>query len=179
MLKCDPNRVLFKNDHIYQHNVLRVNYTSYDVRRCQDVMNPSTSHHNIIVLADLENGTEFPLASDHPFRYGRVLGVYHANVIYVGHGMINYQPHRLEFLWVRWYENTGVSHNGWLDRKLDRIQFSPMAQEDAFGFVDPLDIVRGCHIIPAFSRGKVHLDGKGMSRCAGDNEDWTEYYVNR
>jgi hypothetical protein len=175
--KCDPSRVLFKHDRLYQHNLLRTNYTSYDVRRGQDVMNPLTSHHNIMVLADPEDNNES--TSDHPFRYARILGVYHANVVYVGHGMIDYQPHRFEFLWVRWYKNSGVVRNGWLDQKLDRIRFPPMADPDSFGFVDPSDVLRGCHVIPAFSRGKLYSDGKGMSTCARDSGDWAEYYVNR
>ena len=69
-------------------------------------------------------------------------------------------------------------HNGWLDQKLDRIKFHSMVEQDAFGFVDPSDVLRGCHVIPAFSRGLFHSDGKGTP-CAKDSSDWTEYYVNR
>ena len=35
-----------------------------------------------------------------------------------------------------------------------------MSGENAFGFLDPADIVRGCHIIPTFSTKKViRMDG--------------------
>ena len=34
--------VLFNNDHMYHHNLAR--FTTYDVRRSQDVINPGTSH---------------------------------------------------------------------------------------------------------------------------------------
>jgi hypothetical protein len=54
-----------------------------------------------------------------------------------------------------------------------------MAHEDAFGFLDPADVLRGCHIIPAFAAKKRYADGKGLSRCAGDSGDWNSYYVNR
>ena len=54
-----------------------------------------------------------------------------------------------------------------------------MADEDAFGFVDPGDVLRGCHIIPAFQSGKVHSDGVALSRTAGDSQDWCCYGVNR
>ncbi|KAG1775826.1 hypothetical protein EV702DRAFT_972611, partial [Suillus placidus] len=47
-----------------------------------------------------------------------------------------------------------------------------------FGFVDPSDILRGCHIIPQFSQGLWHLDGKGVSNCAQDKLDWRCYYIN-
>ena len=62
---------------------------------------------------------------------------------------------------------------------LDRIRFGPMAADDTFGFLDPSVVLRGCHIIPAFAKGKLHSDGKGMSLCARDSSDWSEYYVNR
>lgn len=177
--KCDPNKVLFKNDRIYRHNLLRINYTTYDIRRSQDVVNASTSHHNIMLLADPSNSDGVDPPSDHTFRYARVLGVYHANVLYVGHGMLDYQPRRMEFLWVRWYENTGVTCNGWKNGQLDWINFPPMAEDNSFGFVDPSDVLRSCHIIPCFREGKLHADGKGLSHCAQDSEDWVQYYVNR
>jgi hypothetical protein len=118
-------------------------------------------------------------AVDHPFRYGRVLGVYHVNVVYTGPGMLNYEPHRFEFLWVRWYRTVDAFRTGWDARKLDRLQFARMAEDDAFGFVDPSDILRSCHIIPAFASGRLHADGKGLSHCARDSSDWVAYYVNR
>ncbi|KAF9465527.1 hypothetical protein BDZ94DRAFT_1345938 [Collybia nuda] len=41
----------------------------------------------------------------HPFVYARVLGIYHANVIYVGSGMVKYTPSRMDFLF-----NKGKHH---------------------------------------------------------------------
>lgn len=113
----------------------------------------------------------------HTFRYARVLGVYHANVVYVGPGMTGYQPHRVDFLWVRWYRP--IKYTGWDTLRLDHIQFPPICEDDAFGFVDPSDVVRGCHMIPAFIAGKAHADGKGLSALACDSSDWVSYYVNR
>jgi hypothetical protein len=129
-----------------------------------------------MVLADSSGAGS---ASDHPFRYARVLGIYHANVVYVGPGKTDYQPRRLEFLWVRWYRSVDTFHSGWSTQKLDRVQFASMTDEDAFDFVDPADVLRGCHIVPAFASGKLHTDGKGMSHCAHDSADWVAYYVNR
>lgn len=179
--RCDPNKVLFKHDRIYHHNLLRINYTAYDVRRSQDVVNASTSHHNIMMLADPGDSDSDNVASDcnHPFKYARVLGIYHANVIYVGHGMVDYQPRRMEFLWVRWYKTSGVTRNGWKDNKLDWINFPPINKDDSFGFVDPSEVLRSCHIIPRFRAGKRHADGTGLSHCAQDSDDWVQYYVNR
>lgn len=156
---------------------MRTNYTTYDIRRSQDVVNASTSHCNVMVLADSSDDVDF--ASAHPFRYARVLGIYHANVVYVGPGMLNYQPSQLEFLWVRWYRTVHTVRTGWGARKLDQIQFVSMAEDDAFGFLDPSDVLRGCHVVPAFVKGRHHADGIGLSHCAQDSADWAAYYVNR
>lgn len=168
---ADINHVVFKHDRIYKHNIMRVNYTTYDVRREDDIVHPSGFQRNIMTLADSD-------ASDHPFQYGQVIGIYHVNVIYVGSGMVDYQPIHLPFLWVRWYEQA-TNHCGWRGLKLDRVKFRSWEDPGAYSFVDPSDVLRGCHIIPRFRVGKVHIDGKGMSRCARDGADWKEYYINR
>ena len=127
-----------------------------------------------MVFANADHADE----NSHPFRYAQVLGVYHANVVYIGPGMDGYEPHQMEFLWVRWYQQMHTTRSCWMSHRLDRLQFLPVAAEDAFGFVDPSDILRACHVIPAFARGKLHQDGIGMSRCARDASDWTTYYLN-
>jgi hypothetical protein len=116
---------------------------------------------------------------DHPFLYARVLGIFHANVIYRGGRVSDYTARRVEFLWVRWFvydENRSVR---WDECRLDSVHLPPMATEGAFGFVDPHDVLRSCHIIPAFAGGRVHSDGVGLSRIARDAEDWSHYCVNR
>jgi hypothetical protein len=116
-------------------------------------------------------------ALNHPFKYARLIGIYHTNIIYVGHGTPDYKPRRMEFLWVRWYRNVDASETSWEARKLDRISFLPLTDPDAFGFVDPSEVLRGCHVTPAFSKGRLHNDGKGTSRCARDHLDWAQYYI--
>lgn len=96
----DINTLIIKDDRMYRHNIARFNYTTYDVRRAQDVINPRTSHCNVMVLrsdTDIED-------QGHRYMYGKVLGIYHVNVIYIRNGMIDYTPFRMEFLWIRWYE---------------------------------------------------------------------------
>jgi hypothetical protein len=161
-----------KNDRMYKHNIFRINYTTYDVRRDQDVVNPNTSHKDIMVLARTDS-------SDHAFLYARVLGIYHVNAIYTGPGILDYRPRRLEFLWVRWFEVVDGNPAGWNAQRLDTVRFLPMESEDAFGFVDPADVLRGCHLIPKFSHGRLHPDSASMSPCAKDSRDWKYYAVNR
>jgi hypothetical protein len=172
---ADPNSILFKHDRMYPHRLMRINYTTYDIRRSQDVINPFTSHCNVMVLADSDDDS----SSGHRFRYAQVLGIYHANVVYVGPGTVDYHPRRIEFLWVRWYERLNAVQTGWTARKLDRLRFPPLASDDAFGFLDPSLVLRASHIIPAFDLEQIHTDGKGLSRCARDSGDWFGYYVAR
>lgn len=172
----ERDSVHFKNNRLYSHHLARFNYTTYDVRRAQDVINPRTSHRDIMLLA---NTGDIDDHLHHPFLYGRVLGIYHVNIIYTGEGMLDYNPRRVEFLWVRWFAYDGSTSVQWDDRKLDSVRFPPMATDGAFGFVDPKDVLRGCHILPAFAKGKAHLDGVGLSRCAQDAQDWSRYLVNR
>lgn len=194
----DSVHVIFKHNRIYTHNILRVNYTTYDVRRAQDTINPKTSHRDALFLAD--NGDNPDELCTHPFLYGRILGIYHANVVYIGPGMVDYRPRRVEFLWVRWFEVVKPL-GSWASHTLDILRFPPMASEGAFGFVDPADVIRGCHIIPRFSKGMKYADHsnldkgrswtnsglhktarslpRGLSTCAHDSEDWIAYFANR
>jgi hypothetical protein len=177
--KADHNRILFQHDRLYTHHLLRINYTTYDIRRAQDVINSSTSHCNIIVAPSSEDEEELQ-PTPHGFKYARVLGVYHSNVIYTGPGGYpDHQPRRMEFLWVRWYENADAAGTttGFNFSTLPFLRFPPMANEKSFGFVDPSDVLRACHLVPAFARGPLHSDGKGMSVHARDQSDWRGYYV--
>lgn len=173
------NFVFFKSDRIYAHRLIRFNYTTYDVRRAQDVVNPRTSHCNVMLLRRPAGDSMEDATTPHPFLYARVIGIYHGNIIYTGPGMVNYSPTRFDFLWVRWYQNIPIE--GPLDQqspyRLDQLKFPPMASEGAFGFVNPADVLRSCHIIPAFNRGNQEFEG--MSKLARDSEDWEAYYIGR
>ena len=170
--------VYIVGDRFYRHNLMRINYTTYDVRWAQDIVNPSISHCNIMLLADRLITTGSDGIAHHPYIYARVLGIFHANVTYVGPDMVDYRSHRIDFLWVRWYQYV-EQDAGWDTSTMDRVCFPPMADEHVFGFVHPDDVLRGCHIIPQFSRRTRYPDGIGISRCAQDALDWNFYYVNR
>ncbi|KAI5992629.1 hypothetical protein EDC04DRAFT_2872767 [Pisolithus marmoratus] len=150
------DHLLFKSNHIYQHYVLRVNYTTYNVRCRQDILNLTTNHHDIMMLASPENMNE----CHHHFCYACIIGIYHANVQYIGSGLSDYLPCQLDFF-------------------LDVLRFPPMNDHDTFDFIDPADILRGCHLIPAFAKGRSHPDCTSLSPIAKDSDDWNYYYVNR
>ncbi|KAF9220052.1 hypothetical protein BS17DRAFT_715902, partial [Gyrodon lividus] len=61
---------------------------------------------------------------------------------YAGPGSKDFQARHLEFLWVQWFERL-ERPSGWEDVSLDMLQFVPLTSADAFGFVNPEDIVRG------------------------------------
>ena len=163
------------------------------MRRDQDVVNPGTPHCNIMVLAQPDSHR---LTDEHPFLYGRVLGVFHVNVIYNGPGAVDNNSRRFDCLWVRWYD-LGVKtpcngtqknmrpHSGAVEKQkgpshhLDQLSFLPWKAEDAVGFINPADVLCGCHIIPAFSAGKTFPNGGDLSSCAYDSDDWNAYYISR
>jgi hypothetical protein len=169
--------VYLKRDCIYDHKVVRFNFTTYDVRRGADVVKPGTSRCNIMLLADRADGSN--ISELHHFLYARILGAYHANVIYTGPGMRDYEARRFDFLWVRWYEVINPASSGWSNSTFDAVCFPPMHEDTSFGFVDPNDVLRGCHILPAFANGKRNETGIDISRCAKDSKDYKMYYIGR
>lgn len=183
------NTILMKDNRVYNHKLARFYHTTYDVRRSEDIINPKTSHSNIMLLADhkpIDGTSSDPSATaTHPFIYARVLGIYHVNVVYIGPGMSGYAPMRFDFLHVRWFQHDGPGgmksgpSADWASLRLDHLSFPPMARQDSFGFVDPSLVLRACHIIPVFASGKRYADGIGLSTMARDSNDWRAYYVNR
>lgn len=119
-------------------------------------------------------------ADTHPFWYARVLGIYHANVVYTGAASQgDYRPKQLYFLWARNFDVRDKANNAWITRRLDQVRFLPTDNEDAFSFIDPQHVLRSCHIISRFSAGLPDPTGCGVSRLAGDQDDAKAYYVNR
>ncbi|KAG2055217.1 hypothetical protein BDR06DRAFT_982075 [Suillus hirtellus] len=87
--ECDS--ILFKCNQIYHHYLARFNYTTYDVRQAQDVINPRTPHCNIMLLKHHDDG------NDGNYCYAKVLGIHHVNVVRIGNV---YESRRFEFLYV-------------------------------------------------------------------------------
>ncbi|EFI26951.1 ubiquitin and ribosomal protein S27a [Coprinopsis cinerea okayama7 len=97
-------------------------------------------------------------------------------VQFVGGGNMDFKPERLDFLFVRWYSWNGadLDHNG----GLDELSFPPLTDPDAFGFVNPEDVIRACHILPRISIGHVS-NAEDISMIAKDSQDYPSYVVNR
>jgi hypothetical protein len=163
------------DNRIYSAKVLQVNYTTYDVRRGQDSINPRTQHCDVMVHSREDN------LQAHPYWYARVLGVFHARVLHTGPAATNRSVQNLEFLWVRWFGRAPEHRSGPIFARLPKIGFMEDIDELAFGFLDPSLVIRGCHLIPAFSDGKtidllrtIHT----VARPPCEMDDWVNFYVN-
>ncbi|KAJ7210726.1 hypothetical protein GGX14DRAFT_363047 [Mycena pura] len=173
----ERSKVVIRNDRIYEHKVFRVNYTTYDVRRAQDSLN-SRYHSDIMSLAP-END------SSHPFLYSQIIGVYHADVL---HNVpeASTTPQRMEFLWVRRYrlERVWRRSDCFKKKRLYRVEFLPADDPNAFGFIDPDEVIRAAHLIPSFATGTVTglLDADSVGRLERpglkEDEDWRFYLIN-
>ncbi|THU88486.1 hypothetical protein K435DRAFT_679709, partial [Dendrothele bispora CBS 962.96] len=166
----DGSQLTFVHERIYKHKVLRINYTSYDMRRCQDSINPHIpDHSNVMVLV---SGSD-EVGAD-PYWYARVLGVFH---VMAQHNQG--QPCRFDFLWVCWYGIDSTYKYGWKYKRMPRIRFIDSTEDCAFGFLDPACVIRAVHLIPAFSLGstKAFLGPSIARQDCENNEDWYRYYV--
>lgn len=160
---------------MYAVKTLRINYTTYDIRRDHDTINPRTDHCNIMVRSPVTEPDE------HPFWYARVLGLFHAKVMRVEPNRGSSQPMFVEFLWVRWYGVVPGYRSGIHVAKLPKIGFVEDSDEFAFGFVDPSLIIRACHLIPAFASGRtvnlLRTRELTAARRPEETDDWEDYYV--
>ncbi|KAK7442067.1 hypothetical protein VKT23_016343 [Stygiomarasmius scandens] len=153
-----------KHNRMYKHKVLRVNYTTYDMWRCQDSINPRTRPDIMVLASD----------DDHPYWYARVVSIYHVMVQFNGGSL-----QRVDFLFVRWFGLDTQHKFGWKHKRLPQIGFIDGHETCAFGFVDPACVIRAVHLIPAFSLGRTsEFLGPSMARLESENdEDWYRYYI--
>lgn len=162
------------NNRLYWHKTLRINFTTYDCRRDQDTINPR-AHSDVIVLADEEEDAD----NMHPYWYARVIGIYHAMVRQAGVGGTTTFK-QMDFLWVRWYGHDTHARSGFKARRLHQVGFLDSHEDKgAFGFIDPSDVIRAVHLIPAFKLGtsSKFLSPSMARRQDEGDEDYVRYYV--
>ncbi|KAJ3538209.1 hypothetical protein NMY22_g5263 [Coprinellus aureogranulatus] len=170
----DWSQVILKNDVLYAHRIMRIKYTTYDARRDEDIIHIETDQTNVM----LHNPLYAYGTSVHPFVYGKVIAILHADVGFVGdigqcEGEYIYRS--TELLWVRWYRL--CSNSG--EFALDEVELLPMDEPESHTFINPSDVVRACHIVPKFAEGRRYPDGIGKSALANDGADYKKYFVNR
>ncbi|RXW14483.1 hypothetical protein EST38_g11371 [Candolleomyces aberdarensis] len=180
----DRNSVRIYGDKIYEVRTCRINYTTYDNRRDYDIVNPRT-HPDVMVLSQEDNN------DIHPFWYARVIGVFHARVMTDHTKASSKNWEWMPFLWVRWFGAEPGYTPSFRHARLPKIGFVQWEEEPgnyAFGFLDPAQVLRGCHLIPAFHSGRTArllphdcATARQVKSESADNlstQDWTNYYVN-
>ncbi|KJA14397.1 hypothetical protein HYPSUDRAFT_142984 [Hypholoma sublateritium FD-334 SS-4] len=174
---ADRNSIRFIGGKIYSVQTCRIYYTSYDLQRQCDAVSPC-AHPDIMLRSPVtEAGAE-------PYWYARVIGIYHANVWAENPAIIGGRTaRRMDFLWVRWFGDEPGYRSGFRKARLPKIGFVESTDEFAFSFVDPANVIRGCHLIPAFNAGRsTELLPQSCSIARrlnpGDVDDWLNFYVN-
>ena len=162
----ERDTITLVGDRIYKHQVLRINYTTYDLRRAQDSINIRTNPY-IMTLGheDEEEGTKW-----HPYWYAKVIGIYHVNVRRSG----SMETERTDFLWVHWFGRDLDHEGGFETRRLHRIGLTDSEDSSSYGFLDPGDVLRGVHLIPAFHPNQMSEDSEMDD--SGNATSIQEYY---
>ena len=91
----ERDSISFVGNRMYKHDVLRINYTTYDLRRAQDSINVRTHPYVMTLGHEDEEGD----TTRHPYWYAKILGIFHVNVRLSDCMEID----RMEFLWVHWF----------------------------------------------------------------------------
>jgi hypothetical protein len=166
----------------YIHKTIRINYTTYDLQRKQDIINAhSKSDVMILSCEESEDGDKLEV---HPFWYARVLKIFH---LFVWHqssapqtGNTLTEPQQIDILWVRWFGADNDARGGWSKKRLHGISFIPYDEPGPFGFLDPAQVIRGVHLIPNFTQGQTtsRLPPSIARTVDHGDQDWESYYVN-
>jgi hypothetical protein len=149
---------------------MQIHYTTYDLQCEYNTISPRT-HGDVMVLS----GETRP---SHPYWYAHVLGIYHMDVWLNDGGPLT--KRRFEVLWVRWLAGLWNYKSGAKRAHLPKIVFMEESDCDAFGFLDPGQVIRGAHLIPAFASGRSVSSlchGESLACPVGELDDWEEHYV--
>jgi hypothetical protein len=152
--------------------VLRINYTTYDLRREQDSLNPRT-RADIMVLSHEADDDR------HPYWYARIIRIFHVDIWDYTDASME-KPRHMDLLFVRWFGRDINYSAGWSAKRLHRLGFIRGEDPAAFGFLDPDVVIRGTHLIPAFEKGHTNglLPESFVRREADLGKDWLNFYVN-
>ena len=120
---------------------------------------------------------------NHPYRYARIIGIFHAEGQYLGPESSNRGIQPLEFLLVRWLNVEQYAPFGVDSFKLPRVAFvQPESGSEVFGFIDPSQVLWAIHLVPTFTLGQVP-DGLGdrsftRQQDPDGDQEWKAFYVN-
>jgi hypothetical protein len=172
----DRNTVRISGERLYRCKTFQVNYTTYDIQRDGDTINPRT--YPDIMVKSPETG---PRAQ--AYWYARVIGIFHAMVSSSHVGVEEKSFRHMDFLWVRWFGVEPGYRHGFRYARLPKFGFVESTDDYAFTFLDPALVIRGVHMIPAFAEGRTTAllpATKSLARVLNleDEDDWVNFYVN-
>jgi hypothetical protein len=156
---------------------MQINFTTYDIGRDGNTINPRI--YPDIMVNSPETGPDAQ-----PFWYARVIGIFHAYISSTHRDVRGKALRSMDFLWVRWFGmEPGPYSHGFHHARLPKIGFVEASDNYAFTFLDPAQVVRGAHLIPAFSAGRTSAllpVTKSVARILNpdDEDDWVNFYVN-
>lgn len=78
---------------------------------------------------------------------------------------------------MHWYSRDTRHKAGFKRRCLHQLEPLSPANPDAFGFLDPNDVIRSAHLIPAFAH-RAEEGSTLPSVTGGRKKAWSFYYVN-
>ncbi|KAF5355388.1 hypothetical protein D9757_014614 [Collybiopsis confluens] len=135
------------------------------------IINPRT--HSDIMLSSPDDAND-----DKPYLYARVIGIYHVETSLMKDAKHS-APKRVDFLWVHWYGSL-PQRPCWKSRRLPQIGFVDSSDDEAFGFVDPTQVIRAVHLLPNFEVRKYSMmPGPSIARRADEEDmDYLQYYIN-
>lgn len=164
-------RIFIEDDTLYEHPILNIKYTSYEVAQERDTVHVGYNRTGVMVHTPVFGEDENELWS-----YASVLAVYHVTVRTAS----NTKPNTLTILWVRWMQRNTDRLTGPNSRNYTRVSFVPWSGTigSTFDFVDPSHVVRACHLIPTFNLGRT-CDLLDPSIARDPKGDWCAYYPNR
>ncbi|KAJ3820227.1 hypothetical protein F5880DRAFT_1625285 [Lentinula raphanica] len=172
----DRKHICIKDRKLVELQTLRVNYTTYNVRRDQDTINPRT-HADVMVLSpETEPGA-------HPYWYARILRIFRVQVISIHPNASTSRsgPREMIVLWVRWLGIEPQARTGHQCARLPKVGFVDESDPFAFVFLDLAHVIRGCHLMPAFhgdrTNGLLQTTQPTIARKAGETDDWQLFYV--
>jgi len=168
---ANTERMFIKNDTLYQHPILNIKYTSYEVQQEKDIIHLGYGRTGVMVYTPALGQDE-----NEPWSYADILAIYHVTVRTTS----NTEPQQFTVLWVRWMQCNEVGLTGLNSRNFTRVSFVPWSgiPGSTFDFIDPSHVIRACHLIPAFNLGRTY-DLLEPSIFRDPKGDWCAYYANR
>jgi hypothetical protein len=178
----DIGNVWIQQECAFGHLTMRVNYTTYDVRRDSKLISLKRQPDIMLSAERIWQSKEDPDADPHVYAYARVIGIYHVEIKDLHERQFNIPVTRVDVLHVRWFEYEPGWDYGWKYRREERLRFVPGDGDDAFGFIDPANVIRSIHLKPAGSQGMTD-NGIAYSpmahRFGSDTEDYRAFDLNR